>query len=169
LKPTLLIGDHILVGKNIYHKNEPQSGDLIVFPYPKNPSKHWIKRSIGVEGDKIEIKDDILYLNNKRVELKFIEKYSDQIILKADRYLEILGEKSDQILDVYNRGENFGPVVVPRNSFFVLGDNRDNSFDSRHFGFIERSTVKGKALKIYWSWDSKDFHIRWNRIGKIIL
>lgn len=165
LKPTLVIGDHLLVNKFIYDYKEPSRGDLIVFPFPEDPSKIYIKRIIGVEGDKIEIKNDVLFLNDNEVQLSKVGDYNDDKISGADEYIETLEGSSYHILDIHEKNDNFGPIVVPENSLFVLGDNRDNSMDSRYWGFVDKTTVKGKAFVIYWSWDSNKSQVRWERIG----
>lgn len=149
--PTLLIGDHILVDKFIYKKNEPQRGDIIIFPYPVNPSQAFVKRLIGLEGDKIEIRDKQLYINDEKYEEDYIVNL-DPTILPAS---------------IAPR-DNLGPIIVPEGKFFVMGDNRDNSYDSRFWKFVEKSTVQGKVKSIYWSWDKEVFKVRWDRVGKTI-
>jgi len=163
MQNTLQIGDHILVNKFIYgvklpftsttiisYKN-PQRGDIIVFKFRQEPKKDFIKRTIGIPGDVIEIRNKKLYVNKKRLE-QDCAIYTDlHIIPKA-----------------MQPRDNFGPVTVPENSIFVMGDNRDHSYDSRFWGFVDLKDVKGKAFIIYWSWDNDDFGVRWNRIGKIL-
>lgn len=149
--PTLLIGDHILVDKFIYKKNEPQRGDIIIFPYPVNPSQAFVKRLIGLEGDKIEIRDKQLYIND--------EKYEEDYIVNLDPNI-LPASMAPR--------DNLGPIIVPEGKFFVMGDNRDNSYDSRFWKFVEKSTVQGKVKSIYWSWDKEVFKVRWDRVGKTI-
>ncbi|MBU1709105.1 MAG: signal peptidase I [Proteobacteria bacterium] len=158
--PTLLIGDHILVNKFCYGiKNplsghtwislgQPERGDVIVFKYPVNPSQDFIKRVIATEGDRIEIKDKKVYVNEKLFEVASTI-FLDPKILPGER-------------------DNFGPQTVPANSLFVMGDNRDNSHDSRFWHFVDLTKVKGKAFMLYWSWNSEEFSVRWKRIGDII-
>jgi signal peptidase I len=160
---TLLIGDHILVNKFIYGVrlpfagtvlipvSEPKHDDIVVFKFPEDPSKDFIKRVVGVEGDTIVIRDKKVYVNGKL-------KQSDFAI-----YLDPYVQYSEQ-----NR-DNLGPLKVPENSIFVMGDNRDYSYDSRFWGFVDLKDLKGKAFMIYWSWnsDNKDSYmdyVRWNRI-----
>ncbi len=174
MKPTLIIGDHLLVNKFSYgiriplidrfliQFNKPKRGDIIVFKWPKDESKDFIKRVIGIEGDVIEIKNDILYVNGEKVVTEYIAKYNDNDISEADRYEEFLGGTKHYILDQYVKYEDFGPVTVPENTVFVMGDNRDNSQDSRYWGFVSLNKIKGKALIIYWSWPS------WERFFNII-
>jgi signal peptidase I len=174
MKPTLIIGDHLLVNKFSYgiriplidrfliQFNKPKRGDIIVFKWPKDESKDFIKRVIGIEGDVIEIKNDILYINGEKVVTEYIAKYNDNDISEADRYEEFLVGTKHYILDQYVNYEDFGPVTVPENTVFVMGDNRDNSQDSRYWGFVSLNKIKGKALIIYWSWPS------WERFFNII-
>ena len=164
--PTLLVGDHILVNKFIYGvkipllrkiiipvKN-PKRGDIIVFIFPKDRSKDFIKRVIGVGGDKIEIKNKKIFINDKPYNDTF-GIYSDNVILPA----------------AIETRDNYGPVTVPKNSLFVMGDNRDKSMDSRFWGFVDLKDVEGKAFIIYWSWnhDEPILHgLRWERLGNLL-
>ncbi len=173
MKSTLLVGDHLLVNKFIYgikipyfdrfiiQFKKPARGDIVVFKFPGDESKDYIKRVIGIEGDVIEIKNDVLFLNNKRVETRYLGKYSDKNT-RTDLYEETLDNILHHILDRKSKHEDFGPVTVPEDSLFVMGDNRENSEDSRYWGFVRLNKVKGKALIIYWSWP------HWNRFLKII-
>ena len=167
MEPTLLVGDHILVNKFIYgikipftnYKlfpyRKPQRGDTIVFIYPKDTSKDFIKRVIGTEGEKVEISRNKIYVNNRPIDDPW-GQYSE----RSDwtRYLQQM--------------ERYGPVIVPKDSLFVLGDNRDNSQDSRFWGFVKVDAVKGKAFIIYFSWNryAEDLlnKIRWVRFCKLI-
>ena len=163
MKQTLLIGDHILVNKFAYgvkipylHKtlipiDNPQRGDIVVFRYPVDPSKDFIKRVIGIPGDVVEIRDKKLYINGQRVNHDY-GMHTDP---------RIFGENA-------RPRDNFGPVTVPPHSLFVMGDNRDESFDSRFWGFVDYKALLGKAFIIYWSWDKDNFGVRWSRIGHIL-
>lgn len=174
MKPTLLIGDHLLVNKFIYgikipiidkfiiQFKKPDRGDVVVFKWPEDESKDFIKRVIGIAGDTIEIKDDQLYINKKKVPLTYIGKYSDDEISDADEYEETIGTNKHKILDQITKHENYGPITVPADSIFVMGDNRDNSQDSRFWGYVRLEKIKGKAMIIYWSWP------HWRRFLKII-
>jgi len=186
--PTLLIGDHLLVNKFIYGPRipftdtrfftweQPKRGDVIVFKYPENESKDFIKRVVGLPGDKIEIKDGVLFVNDQPVKVKELGVYdSDDQRLGPPYYQkprllqEQLGSVSHQILYLRDQsGYNFGPILVPKNSIFAMGDNRDNSQDSRVWGFVKENKILGKALIIYWSWDGNDRWVRWERIGSLI-
>jgi signal peptidase I len=175
MTPTLIIGDHLLVNKFIYgiriplidhfiiQYNKPERGDIVVFKWPNDERKDFIKRVIGIEGDTIEIKNDVLYLNGEKIEATYVAKYSGNNITGAEIYEESLGENMHYILDQYVRYEDIGPITVPENSIFVMGDNRDNSQDSRYWGFVSLNKVKGKALIIYWSWP------HWKRSFNIII
>ena len=174
MKPTLLIGDHILVNKFIYgikipftdryilKITKPKRGDVVVFKWPRDERKDFIKRVIGIEGDKIEIKDDILYVNDEKIKTEYIGKYRDENITMANKYMELLGKSNHYILDEYMKHENYRPVIIPENSIFVMGDNRDNSHDSRYWRFVSLNKLKGKAIIIYWSWP------HWRRVGHLI-
>ncbi len=174
MKPTLLIGDHILVNKfvygvkipftdhSIFQIKKPKRGDIVVFKWPRNEKKDFIKRVIGVAGDTIEIRDDALYVNNEKIETKYVGMYRDRDIGRAHQYLEFLGETNHYILDVYKKNEDFGPQVVSENAIFVMGDNRDQSLDSRYWGFVSLNKLKGKAFIIYWSWP------HWKRLGHLV-
>ncbi len=167
MEPTLQVGDHLLVNKFIYgikfpfietkyfQFKKPQRGDIIVFIYPKDRSKDFIKRVIGTEGEKIEIVHNKIYVNNQLIDDPW-GHYDERSA--STKYLQPM--------------ERFGPVMVPVNSVFVLGDNRDNSQDSRFWGFVNGNEVKGKALIIYFSWDRYAQNlfgkVRWMRFGKLI-
>lgn len=156
---TLQIGDQILVNKFIYgvkipftkgvtliSVKEPQKGDVIVFKYPEDPTKDFIKRVIGVGGDTIQIINKQLYVNGKAVKDEPYAVYTS-FLRPAD---------------------NLPLITVPENKLFVMGDNRDNSHDSRYWGYVDRNIVKGKAFIIYWSWDKNKFRPRLSRIGDLI-
>ena len=146
MEPTLLVGDHIMVNKFIYRNGEPERGDIIVFEYPPDPSKDFVKRVAGVAGDVLETRNNTVVVNGKEQACKYA--------------------KPDSASKIGNR--DFGPITVPENSLFVLGDNIDHSYDSRFWGFVKSDKVKGKVVCVYWSWDSADIAVRWDRIGKQI-
>lgn len=160
---TLLIGDHILVNKFIYGTmipfsdkrilvlRKPDRGDIIVFKYPEDPSRDFIKRVIAVEGDVIESKDKTVYVNGKPPSEPFT-RHSDNSVRPAG----------------IEPRDNFGPLIVPKGKFFMMGDNRDQSYDSRYWGYVDMKDIRGKALVIYWSWDSKKNWPRFERIGKTV-
>ncbi len=162
---TLQIGDQILVNKFIYGvkipftdgwtlipvKN-PQRDDIVVFKYPEDPSKDFIKRVVGIGGDTIEIINKKVYVNGSLVEGKPYAIHKDNIVYPGMR----------------SPRDNLGKITVPEHKLFVMGDNRDNSHDSRFWGFVDLKAVRGKALIIYWSWNKDKFRPRWNRIGDIL-
>lgn len=165
MKNTLLIGDHILVNKFIYGvkvpflgttvipiKN-PQKGDIVVFEFPKDPSKDFIKRVVGVAGDVVEIRNKQVLVNGHPLQDGAYAIHSDSRNAPERDSME--------------------PKTVPPNSLFVMGDNRDNSHDSRFWGFVDLAAVKGKAFIIYWSWNSDNqdsilHYVRWSRIGNLL-
>ena len=161
--PTLLVGDHILVSKFIYGLRNPFTGsvlipvkeperlDVVVFKYPLNPGQDFIKRVVGIPGDTIEVINKKVYVNGSPIQ-------DDPGVNKKSRVLP---------RDVSAR-DNFGPITVPEHSLFVMGDNRDNSHDSRFWKFVDFKNLKGKAFVLYWSWDKEAFGVRWRRLGQII-
>ncbi|MDF1578117.1 MAG: signal peptidase I [Desulfobulbales bacterium] len=161
--PTLLIGDHILVSKFIYGLRNPFTGtvlipvreparlDVVVFKFPLNPSQDFIKRVIALPGDTVAIINKEVFVNGARLE-------NDPGVHDNDHVIPAENSPRD----------NFGPVTVPAGSLFVMGDNRDNSHDSRFWGFVDFKDLKGKAFVLYWSWDKEDFNVRWQRFGKVI-
>ena len=167
MEPTLLVGDYLLVNKFIYgiripytdvklfQFKKPQRGDIIVFIFPLDPSKDFIKRVMGTEGEKLEIIHNKIYVNDRLID---------------DPWGHFA---TNDFSGSYLRGmENFGPVIVPKDSLFVMGDNRDNSEDSRFWGFLNANAVLGKAFIIYFSWNGNAENlfntVRWSRIGKMI-
>lgn len=163
MKPTLLVGDHILVNKFIYGVKlpfsditlipvkDPKRGDIVVFEFPEDPEKDFIKRVIAVAGDTVQIRNKKVYINDKPMD----DPYGTHLDPHSIR-----GEARPR--------DNFGPVIVPANSLFVMGDNRDHSYDSRFWGFVNLPAVKGKAFIMYWSWDKENTGIRWRRLGRLI-
>lgn len=165
---TLQIGDHILVNKvfmgtpidipftniNLFRMpgfKKPQRGDIIVFKYPEDPKRDFIKRVIAVAGDTVEARDKIVYVNGSEL----VEPYTQHV----DPETRPRGT---------DPRDNFGPTIVPKESVFVMGDNRDQSYDSRFWGFVDMSQIKGNAVVIYWSWDSSKSWPRFSRIGRMV-
>jgi signal peptidase I len=163
MKPTLLIGDHLLVNKFIYGVkipfvrktlvsiSEPKRGDVVVFIYPEDHSKDFIKRVIGVSGDTIEIRNKKIFLNGL--------PYNDAHGVYVDDFI-IPGSIQPR--------DNFGPFTVPKDALFTMGDNRDQSYDSRFWGVVDKKDVLGKAMIIYWSWDKEVHNVRWSRIFSLL-
>lgn len=135
MTPTLMRGDRIFVNENYYANRNPQRGDVVIFSYPSDPQKNTIKRIIGLSGETIEIIEKKVYLNGKPLEEPYIMSTPEGRVSLAET--------------------NFAAVTIPQGKLFVLGDNRDNSQDSRFFGFVDIATLKGKALYIYWAKDKK--------------
>jgi signal peptidase I len=164
--PTLLVGDYIMVNKFAFaplssipllasaeHLLLPvrdlKRGDIIVFKYPEEPSRDFIKRVIGLPGETLELRDKKVSINGQALDEPYVH------------FLEPPGTSSEfREVTSYDVRERYGPVTIPPNQYFVMGDNRDNSQDSRYWGFLPRDYIKGKALVIYWSYDAglEDYH-----------
>ncbi|NIO21718.1 MAG: signal peptidase I [Candidatus Aenigmarchaeota archaeon] len=149
MAPTLLVGDHILTNKFIYHFRNPVRGEVIVFPYPRDKSKDFLMRVIGLPGEKIEIIGEKILVNDVPIE-------------------DPWGHYTGVSLNTESASDRYGPKIVPPNSLFVLGDNRDNSQDSRYWGFVNMSEVKDRVSSIYFSWDWRARRVRWERIGRAV-
>lgn len=176
MEDTLLIGDHIIVSKFAYGLQVPkpaminlfgahvpffettlvpswghvERGDVIVFRFPVDRDKDFIKRVVGLPGDTVELRNKVIYVNGA----KWDEHFG---VYKGGMY----GESNE-------KNFNFGPYVVPEGTVFVMGDNRDRSYDSRYWGTVPFKDIKGKALIIYWSWNRDDHWVRFGRIGHLI-
>ena len=142
-------------------RKEPERDDIIVFKYPNDKKRDFIKRLIGLPGETIEIRDKDVFINGKLLDESYAEfKDSENIFNKNHPAFYI---------DPYARNrDNYGPRTIPEDSYFMMGDNRDRSADSRFWGFVNLNKVKGKAFLIYWSWGSFMRDIKWRRIGKLI-
>ena len=154
MMPTLLIGDHILVEKSTYkHGKTPQRGDIIVFPFPEDESKDFVKRIVGLPGDTVQIRNKVVFVSGEQLDDKAFTQHIDPGIIDG----------------TINPRDNFGPVTVPEGAYFVMGDNRDQSLDSRFWGYVRAEKILGKVFIIYWSWSgtgSWNEWVRWNRIGQ---
>jgi signal peptidase I len=151
MESNLLIGDHLLVNKFAYGLHfkfmkallpykEPARGDVIVFKYPNSPEVAYVKRLIGMPGDKVEMKGRTVFINDRP-----------------------LKETYTQYIDPGSVQDSYGPVFVPPDKYFAMGDNRDNSQDSRYWGFVPRDYILGKALVIYWSFETpRDEYLQTN-------
>jgi signal peptidase I len=167
MEPTLLVGDHLLVNRLsyavkvpftdvvIFRIGTPERGDVIVFRYPVDRTKDFIKRVVAKEGDTVEIKDKVVYVNGNRIDYP------------QAQYLE-----PTIIPGFFSQRDNTGPLTVPKDSYFVMGDNRDRSLDSRFWGFVTYDDLVGKALIIYFSWNTNPgdvlHYVRWTRVGSLI-
>ncbi|MGH7781843.1 MAG: signal peptidase I [Candidatus Binataceae bacterium] len=177
MEPTLLVGDHILANKLVYGFRMPNSifgltigglpyghylfrlepirrGDVVVFVYPRNPTEDYIKRVVGIPGDVVEVKAGKVWLNGAPM---------------PDPHAHF--EVPDSERTTASVRDYFGPVTVPPGDLFMMGDNRDDSSDSRFWGFAPEDNVEGRAMNIYWSWDSDSSRIvplRWSRFGMAV-
>lgn len=169
MEDTLLIGDHLLVNKFIYGVQipftderiltirHPRQSDIIVFEYPEDRHKSFferrdfIKRIVGVPGDVVEVRNKQVLVNGEVVKLA-----------------QEVHKEPDVIPSQLSPRDFMAPVQVPEGKYFVMGDNRDRSYDSRFWGFVDESEIKGLAFIKYWSWDGENNRPRWNRIGRVI-
>ncbi|MFW9845848.1 MAG: signal peptidase I [Candidatus Thorarchaeota archaeon] len=150
--PTIFVGDYILAKTKLFIKNNLHRGDIVIFKWPKDPSKNFIMRAIALGGDEIKIVDKKVYINGLTLNEPYVINEDQNILLTGD----------------YKFRDNFGPVKVPDDCIFVLGDNRDRSNDSRFWGFVQKSSIVGRASSIYWSYDNSEKSVRWERLGKYI-
>lgn len=163
MENTLDIGDHLFVNKFLYgiklpftdtrilKVRDPRRGDVIVFEYPEDRSKDFIKRLIGEPGDVVQVKDKQVFVNG--VPYRNPHEVHKEIGI---------------IPDYDSPRDNFGPIRVPAGSYFMMGDNRDRSYDSRFWGFVRNSDLKGKAFIKYWAWEKDSWRVRWSSIGQLI-
>ncbi len=188
MENTLQVGDFLLVNKLVYgaevpftHRRlprlrEPQRGDVIVFEYPEDPTKNFVKRLVGLPGDTVEMRDGVLFRNDSSLTERYVE-HTDPDMDPAPEDFRwqrnfLVKTAAAEAIGYHPSRNNWGPLVVPRGNYFVLGDNRDNSLDSRYWGFVADSLLKGRPFVIYYSYspDSVDTfawlsHIRWTRLG----
>lgn len=151
MSPTLLPGDHFSIMKTAYQQTEPKRGDIIAFRYPKDETKIFIKRVVGLPQDRIEVRDKQLYVNGERLTESYIQHIDSNVLTLAQA-----------------PRDNLAPVVVPPNAYFVMGDNRDSSLDSRFWGSVSKELVLGKAMFIYWSIDPGTKVTRWDRLNRSV-
>ena len=159
MKDTLLVGDFLFVNKFEYGPKipfthirlpglrQPKRGDVIVFQFPQDPSKDFIKRCVATGGETLEIKNKLVTVDGRTL----TEPYA----IHSDPTVKPAG---------YEYRDNYGPYTVPQSELFMMGDNRDNSNDSRYWGSLDMDLVKGRAMFLYWSWDGEKNWPRWNRI-----
>jgi signal peptidase I len=182
LEPTLLIGDFIVVNKfdygirlpvlhkKIFKLSDPKRGDIIVFRWPVNPSIDFIKRVIGIPGDHIKYIDKVLYVNGQKIpqDAGFSTQHrndSGEVQAVIQKQEDLLGVKHDIYQIAEASSTDFNDIVVPEGMYFAMGDNRDNSADSRYWGFVPDKNIVGKASVTWLSWDSQQHNIRWKRFG----
>ena len=163
---TLLVGDYILVNKFLYGPElpvtdfrlpglrQPERGDIIVFKYPQDEKRDFIKRIVGTPGDTVQVRGDQVFLNGTLLAEPYVRRTEGPLGDRGQSYC----------------GYAYGcePTVVPADSYFVMGDNRNNSQDSRYWGFVKKEKIKGKAFLIYWSWDGDRHWLRWWRLARYI-
>jgi signal peptidase I len=212
MEETLLIGDHILVNKFLYYFTSPKRFAVIVFKYPWEEDRDFIKRVIALPGDRVRIRDRQVYVNDQLLQEPYaqymagpgreanfgplvVPKKGDIVEIRSDKHLYLNGEMIPIPSERYyprdygaamtgfevfygalfppgtTLQEPRGPLEVQHNYYFALGDNRDNSKDSRYWGFVSDARIKGQAFFIYWSWNRHGSfmqHIRWDRLGKLL-
>jgi signal peptidase I len=175
MEDTLLVGDFLFVNKFIYGAHvpftdatlpalrKPRRGDIMVFRYPRDTSRDFIKRVIGLPGETLEIKDKVVYVDGKALDEPYV-KHTNPRTQPRDYRDPLIYPPG---LQMGNR-DNYGPFVVPDGQYFMMGDNRDNSDDSRFWGTLDPDLIRGKAIFIYWSWDKGHTRPRMKRIGNLI-
>lgn len=191
MERTLLVGDFLLVNKAVYGAEipatglhlpaieEPERGDVVVFHPPHDPVRNYVKRLVGLPGDTLEMRDKVLYVNGSRqVEpyARYMDRSGDAVHPAMSWQYGYLISELHASHDEYRPSrDNWGPLVVPAGKYFVLGDNRDNSEDSRYWGFVDRESIRGRPVFVYYSFDPSmkvDFpwldRIRWDRLGESI-
>lgn len=190
MENTLLVGDFLLVNKAVYgaeipmtHSRlpsfaDPVRGDVVVFLPPHDPAKNYVKRLVGMSGDTLEMRDKVLYVNGQpQVELyaRHVDPLTDPEDPRMMWQVEYLVGGSRSWRDYRPSRDNWGPITVPPGKFFALGDNRDNSEDSRYWGFLDKEAIKGRPMFVYYSFErdiSQPFSwvtgVRWTRIGDVI-
>ncbi len=188
MENTLLVGDFLLVNKAVYGAelpgtdlrlpsfDEPERGDVVVFHPPHHPEKNYVKRVVGMPGDTLEMRDKVVHVNG----LPLPEPYARYVDGQGDAVHPDMNWQSNHLIagpgrDYHPTRDNWGPIVVPDDGYFVLGDNRDNSEDSRYWGFVPRESIRGRPWFVYYSFDARARgsltwlrEVRWGRIGEAI-
>ncbi len=190
MERTLLVGDFLLVNKAVYgaevpftHTHlpafeTPRRGDVIVFEWPEDRSKNFVKRLIGLPGDTLEMRSGTLWRNGRRLREPYVVHTEPSVDPVGDEFRwqrDYLVRRAEAAVAYHPSRNNWGPLIVPHKNYFVLGDNRDNSYDSRYWGFVPDSLVKGRPLIVYYSYERDTEHrfpwltnIRWARVGERI-
>jgi signal peptidase I len=188
MERTLLVGDFLLVNKMVYGAEvpftgkhlpairHPQRGDVVVFQWPVDPSKNFVKRLVGLPNDTIMMREGDLFVNGARQNEGYAlhsEPNSDPTAADFDWQKKFLVQTAEAAEIGTPSRNNWGPIVVPKNEYFVLGDNRDNSLDSRYWQFVPDSLIRGRPMFVYYSYDPDSVdrlswltRIRWTRIGE---
>ena len=190
MERTLMIGDFLLVNKAVYGAEiplthtrlpaiaEPKRGDVVVFFPPHDPQRNYVKRLVGMPGDTLEMRDKVLWVNGRPQHepyIRSIDPLSDPGDNRMMWQVGFLSPKLRNRREYHPTRDNWGPIVVPPGRFFALGDNRDNSEDSRYWGFLEAQSIRGRPMFVYYSFDHASANpfawltgIRWARIGDAI-
>lgn len=151
MRHTLQIGDHIVTNKLRFKYSHPERGDIVVFPLPEDPEKYFLQRVVGLGGETLAIRDKQVFINAQPLDEPYAVHLDKRVLSATER-----------------PRDNLAPLTIPADALFVMGDNRDNSYDSRFWGVVQRAAVEGVATSIYWSWDRAASRVRWGRIGKAI-
>ena len=190
MERTLLVGDFLLVNKLVYGAQvpftdrvlpaieRPKHGDVIVFQWPEDPSKNFVKRLVGLPGDTLEMRQGVLWRNGTRQVEHYVTHTQPDVDPATEEFRwqrPYLVRTAEASAAYHPSRNNWGPLVVPQQSYFVLGDNRDNSLDSRYWGFVPDSLVRGRPFVVYYSYapdTARGFpwltKIRWSRVGELI-
>jgi signal peptidase I len=190
MEGTLMVGDFLLVNKAVYGAEVPGThsrlpaftvpgrGDVVVFIPPEDPTKNYVKRIVGIPGDTLEMRDKTLYLDGRAQPepyARHIDPLSDPTDPRMMWQVRYLVHAPASPMDYHPTRDNWGPIVVPAGKYFGLGDNRDNSDDSRYWGFLDKEAVRGRPMFIYYSFEhdlSQPFSwltgVRWRRIGEVV-
>jgi signal peptidase I len=175
MEQNLLIGDHLLVNKFVFGPSMSRLErallpvkdihrlDIIVFKYPEEPERDFIKRVIGLPGETVELRNKHVFINGQRIEEPYVYYLEDPPPLPQE--MEVPNELQGMTRDPR---EQYGPVTVPPGHYFMMGDNRDNSQDSRYWGFLPRENIKGKALVIYWSYEADQADAQGGTLPEVI-
>jgi signal peptidase I len=189
MEKTLLVGDFLLVNKAVYGAQvpftgvrlpaieNPERGDIVVFEYPLDQSKNYVKRVVGLPGDRVAMRDGELYVNGERRDEDYVQHTqpgNDYYDHQFEWQTAHLAPEVD-LGDYRPTRDDWGPILVPVGQYFVMGDNRDNSQDSRYWGFVDRNLIKGRPLFIYYSFDRSKLRplpwlteVRWSRVGDLV-
>jgi signal peptidase I len=187
MENTLLVGDFLLVNKAIYGAEipftdhhmpafrKPERGDIIVFRWPRDPSKPFVKRLIGLPGDTLAMRDGVVYLDGQQQQEPYVLRSNVNNETSPEEFdwqRDFLVSRAEASVGYHPSRNNWGPLVVPAHEYFFLGDNRDNSYDSRYWGFVPDTMLLGRPLFVYYSYARKPTDafpwltdIRWARIG----
>jgi signal peptidase I len=191
MERTLLIGDFLLVNKLVYGAElpftgrhfpalrQPARGDVVVFQWPEDPTKNFVKRLVGAPGDTLQMNDGVLVVNGRRVEERYVTHTEPDVDPSGEEFRwqsNYLVRTAEAAKAGYHPSRNnWGPLIVPQESYFVLGDNRDNSLDSRYWGFVPDSLIRGRPMFVYYSYAPDTANglawltrIRWQRLGERI-